>query len=201
MVADNQIEAERVIPLPIKWKGLQITLKMNVLNQKVPTLLGMEEMMKMNAQLDIANQKMIINGANRKIKINETGHIIWDNVSIDKEKLTNEKQKMEEIFAMTETDCIEKKIKKIHIKTGHATKEKLEQMFKNTSLEKTLGRKRIQQEIKEIIEKGIPCSEVEKPKHTKKANDKARSQQFNGSIAIDLTEWFDKRRQQILSAT
>ncbi len=51
------IEAETVIHLPIKWKGLLITLKMNVLNQEVPTLLGMEAMTKMNAQLDIVNQK------------------------------------------------------------------------------------------------------------------------------------------------
>ncbi len=86
------IEAEKVIHLPIKWKVLNMTLKMNVLNQKVPTLLGLEAMAKMNAQIDISKQEMKINRTKRKIKINTTGHIVWENVTIDREKTAGRKE-------------------------------------------------------------------------------------------------------------
>ncbi len=95
----SPIEATKVVHIPIRWKGVEITLKMNVLNQKVPTLLGLEAMTKMKAQINIAEQMMEINGTKRKIKVNETGHIIWENMQINKDKIANEKRDFETLFA------------------------------------------------------------------------------------------------------
>ncbi len=80
---------------------------MNVINQKVPTLLGLEAMTKMKTQINIAEQTMEINGSTREIKVNKTGRLVWDNVNINKERLANEKEKIQAIFAATHTNDIE----------------------------------------------------------------------------------------------
>ena len=49
--------------------------------------------------------------------------------------------------------------------------------------------------IKENQRVDRPCKETQKPKATKKYTEEVRSQKFNGSIAKDLIEWYDKRRQ------
>ena len=52
------IEATKVIHIPIIWKGVRMTLKMNLINQKVRTLLGIEAMKKMQAKINIHDQTM-----------------------------------------------------------------------------------------------------------------------------------------------
>ena len=51
---------------------------------------------------------------------------------------------------MTDNSEIQKRIRKIHRKFGHATKEKMENLFKNTTIEKNIGVKEIKREIAEI---------------------------------------------------
>ena len=189
------IEATKVIHLPIIWKGVRMTIKMNLLKQIVPTLLRMEAMNKMQAKINICDQTMEKNGTTRKIETNDTGHIIWRNVQIDIEKLTQQKNKIEKIFALTDNSEIQKRIRKIHRKFGHASKEKKENLFKNTSVEKNIGVKEIKREISEVLDKCIPCRETDRPKNIRKVNEKARSNKFNNSIAIDLTEWYDKKKE------
>ncbi len=74
-------------------------------------------------------------------------------------------------------------------------------MFKNTSIGKKLGVQTMEKKIDETKDRCTPCKETEKPKLTRKVNEKARSDKFNGSIALDLTDWLDKRRYATLSMT
>ena len=100
------IAATKVIHLPIIWNGVRVTLKMKLLKQKVPTLLGMAAMKKMKAKINICDQTMEINGTTRKIETNDTGHIIWRNAQLDVSKLTEQKNKIEKIFATTDNSEI-----------------------------------------------------------------------------------------------
>ena len=68
-------------------------------------------------------------------------------------------------------------------------------MFKSTSIGKKLGAHAIKKKINDMVDICIPCKKTEEPKATKKMNEKARSDKINSSIAIDLTEWFDKRKR------
>ena len=56
----------------------------------------------------------------------------------------------------SQVNAVEKKIKRIHVKFGHAAKEKLEKMFKNTSAEKTIGQKQSRKQILETVDKCKP---------------------------------------------
>ena len=71
----------------------------------------------------------------------------------------------------------------------------MESLFKSTSIEKNIGTKQIKKEISEVFYKCIPCRETDRPKTTRKAHEKARSNIFNNSIAIDLTEWYIRKKQ------
>ncbi len=59
-----------------------------------------------------------------------------------------------------------------------------------------MGQSNIMKEIREVIEKCAACKETEKPTRKNKSTQKQRSTTFNDSIAIDLTERFDRRSQR-----
>ena len=188
------MEATTVIHLPIMWKGVRVTLRVNLLKQKVPTLLGMEAMKQMQAKINIRDQTMEINGTTNKIETNDSGHIIWRKVQLDVIKLTEQKNKIEKIFAITDNNEVQKRSEKSTKDLGTQQKKKMENFFKNTSNEKNIGAKQIKREISEVLDKCIPCRETDRPKNARKVNEKARSNKLSISIANDLTEWFDKKK-------
>ena len=87
------IEAMKVVHIPIIWKGKEVTLKMHLLQQPVPTLLVTEAMTKTNTTTNVREKFMRINEQKIKAKINDASHFVRKNAAINRKKKLNEDSK------------------------------------------------------------------------------------------------------------
>ena len=73
----KSVASERAVVLPMKWKGEKFGLKLNVMKEDVPFLIGMEAMTKMNLKIDISDQSIVFRGKTGKMWRNKSGHLVW----------------------------------------------------------------------------------------------------------------------------
>ena len=111
----------------------------------------------------------------------------------DKEKVGKEIQK---IFHTTDESDIEKILKKVQYSLGHASSENMKLMMQNSTLWKKIGQSNMMRKINDLMTNCKPCTEMERPSDKRKSTTAARSERFNGRIAIDLSERYDQKLEK-----
>ena len=88
-------------------------------------------------------------------------------------------------------------LKRLHVKFGHASVNKLTRVAENSSLKKDMKKTDLRQIVEKITEE---CEICDKSKERKNRPKKCsvRAVDFNDSIAIDLTEWWCQTKNEKL---
>ena len=178
----DQVAATHVIHLPVRWKDERFKLKLHVIDDNVPFLIGIEAISKMGLILDLKSMRLTIGDKSESIKQSDSGHIIWDSLMIDIEAANREM----DVFMVKECGD-EQNYKRLHVKLGHASAEKLETLIKHSTI---LGKpKGWKEKVRRIV---ADCNICEENTHQTRRNKVTgmRSKKFNDSVAIDLAEWY-----------
>ncbi len=189
----TSVKSSKVLHMPVLWKNISMTLNLNVIDQDVPFLLGMEALTKLGLKLNLDENKLEMRRQKRPIERNSVRHIVCKSIVVDKEKVGKEMQK---IFHMADESDVEKMLKKVHNSLDHASAVKMKLMMQNTTLWKKVGQSNMMKKINDLMANCKPCKEIERPSDKRKNTNNARSERFNGKIAIDLSEWYDQKSQK-----
>ena len=144
----------------------------------------MEAMKKMGVVINLALPAIKWNGRKLNVLENKNGHLI------EKVNINQEPTKMDAVLVTTKWDQSE--LKKLHKRFGHASNEKLRKLLENS---KTGMTKRDKKNLEEVTEACEECFQEKQPGRRNKQTI-YRSGDFNETIAIELTEWFDRRQKQ-----
>ncbi len=112
--------ASQVIQLPVKWKNEKFKLNLNVIDENVPFLIGIEAISKMGLILDMSRMKLSMGVVSENICQSDSGHIIWESLTLDPEASVRDL----DVFLVSEKEQRDT-LKKLHIKLGHASEEKM----------------------------------------------------------------------------
>ena len=159
-----------------------------MIDENVPFLIGLEAISKMGMILDMNRMKLSMGNMSENICQSDSGHIMWESLSLDPEATVRDLG----VFLMSEKDQRDK-LKKLHIKLGHASEEKMITLLKNTS---EFGKEKgWQDELKQVIKDCDICDEMQQRSWKSKMTG-LRSCKFNECVAIDLTEWHDESSEK-----
>ncbi len=86
----DQVAATRVIYLPVRWKDKKFKLKLSVIDENVPFLIGIEANSKVGLILDLKQRRLSIGDASEEIVQSDSGNIIWESLVIDPEATVKE---------------------------------------------------------------------------------------------------------------
>ena len=76
----DQETASHVIHLPVKWKNKRFKLKLHVISESMPSLIGIEAISKMGLISDLKQMMLSIGDVCEEIRQSDSGHIIWESL-------------------------------------------------------------------------------------------------------------------------
>ncbi len=122
------MKAKKIVKLPVVWRTKVFKLKLNVMEDKVRFLIGMEATAKMGMIIDLKRNMMEIGSTTTKLRRNQMGHIIWDELKCD-----DELKKVQEVFSTGQDEQMTKReIQKIEENLAHASSSKMIHLLKRT---------------------------------------------------------------------
>ncbi len=190
------VKAKRIVKLPVMWREKVFNLKLNVMEDEVPFLSGMEAIAKMGMIIDLKRKMMEIGSTTAKMKRNQMGQIIWDELKCDDG--LDDLKTVQEIFWTAENDEISKReIQKIHENLDDASVSKMMDLLKRTKMGKLMTDKVLKERVMEVTNNCEPCVRIGNSGSKSKIAT-IRASTFNERVAIDLSEWWDIERKEKL---
>ncbi len=102
--------SERVVISPMQWRNEKFGLKLNVMREDVPFLIGMEAMVKMGLKIDISDQSIVFRGKKGRMLRNKSGHLIWAGLECIEE--ADVEQESDMIYTLQHEDRLDEKVLK-----------------------------------------------------------------------------------------
>ena len=78
----DAVRSSSVIHLPVSWMEKNFSLKLHVIDETVPFLVGVEAIEKMGMILDFKNQKIMIDNKWEEMQRSTSGHVLWSKLKI-----------------------------------------------------------------------------------------------------------------------
>ena len=148
--------SEKYVVLPINLCGKDLMMGTFVIKGNLPLLFSRSSLKEFDIDLDIKNDKIMIDGQNQELIVNETGHYVAD--------LMNHK---DEKMVMMCTDASPKKMaKKLHRYFGHPSSKRLKDMIQNSEY----NSKELITEIEHISENCESCKVYNKDRSRPKVS-------------------------------
>ncbi len=190
--------AEKVIHIPVQIGIRVVKLKTYVLKGAVPFLLGIEAMKKMKATLEVGRNEITLYGTKISGSNNSSGHLVL-NMAINKSATigTDECEAPQCVFHLRDHETLAKTrfqmAVNLHKRFGQAHSAQLAKMIEHSEhCSKWPNVQAMRKDVEHITQDCNVCYEKRKRPNRPK-NAFQRATRFNECVAIDLTEWLNKK--------
>ncbi len=137
------VHAKYVVLFPMTIGKRTVKLKTFVLPGKVPFLIGIEALRKMNANIDVVNNNISLLGNKMKTEQSVSGHITM------RVEINHDSEIQQSVFVMKdekaqERDELKRMMYRLHVKFGHAHSKQISNLIVKSNLLEEFKGKRVQ---------------------------------------------------------
>ena len=180
----RHVTAVKKAIIPVEIAGRKCKIEMEVVKENIPLLLSKSSLKKLDALIDIKNDRAQILGKDIDLKQTSSGHYCLD-ICQTKES-SNDVSKI----LLTEKVTSKSDVVKLHKQFGHATAENLRKLLTNSGI----SDKNVLKLVDEVVDNCLPCI-THKRRPARPAVGLPRAYDFNHQVAMDLHQlepklWF-----------